>query len=227
MKNILSKFIGLLIAFFVSGSAHFIAGEKKKGLLWYLGLMILGASAVIFLCSPGVISFSITIILLLAYLILWIVMLKQSFRPMPKIKLWQWGLLILIWFSTNLTNNISKEYVCEAFRFPSISMQPTLLPNDLIIVNKLTYKFASPNKGDLVAFKQDGTVYVKRISSLPSEEGEMISGKVITLEADEYFVLGDNSSNSKDSRYFGPVKKSNIVGKVARIYWPINRMNKL
>lgn len=227
MKNKRSKFIGLLIAFFVSGSAHFIAGEKKKGLIWYLGLMILSGSAAIFLCSPGVVSFSITVILLLAYLILWFVMLKQSFRPMPKIKLWQWGLLILVWFSTNLTNSISKKYVCEAFRFPGTSMQPTLLQNDLIIVNKLTYKFASPKKGDLIAFRQDGTVYVKRISNLPDEKGIMISGESIELGADEYFVLGDNCINSKDSRYFGSVQKSNIVGKVVRIYWPMNRINKL
>lgn len=207
--------------------AHFIAGEKKKGLCWFMGLMILSGIAVIFLCSSGILAFSIFAFSLLACLVLWLVMLKQSFRPIPKLKIWHWILLILIWMGMNLANNLFKAHACEAFRFPGVSMQPTLCPNDLIIVNKLTYKFTSPEKGDLIAFRQDGTVYVKRVSNLPDEEGVMIAGKTVLLKSDEYFVLGDNSANSKDSRYFGPVKRNKIVGKVVRIYWPINRINKL
>ena len=49
----------------------------------------------------------------------------------------------------------------------------------------------------------------------------------VVLGKDEYFVLGDNTGNSLDSRYFGPVPKKNIVGKVARIHWPFTRINAL
>jgi len=49
----------------------------------------------------------------------------------------------------------------------------------------------------------------------------------ITLGPDEYFVLGDNSKNSYDSRYWGPVPGKNIFGRVTRIYWPFSRINAL
>ena len=45
----------------------------------------------------------------------------------------------------------------------------------------------------------------------------------ITLGDDEYFILGDNRPISKDSRYFGPVKKDEIIGKVIFRLWPINK----
>ncbi|MBI3289955.1 signal peptidase I [Candidatus Microgenomates bacterium] len=42
----------------------------------------------------------------------------------------------------------------------------------------------------------------------------------VTLAADEYFVLGDNRSHSQDSRYFGIIKKGDILGKAWLVYWP-------
>jgi len=46
----------------------------------------------------------------------------------------------------------------------------------------------------------------------------------ITLGQDEYFVLGDNRNSSRDSRSFGPVNKSFIIGRVALRGWPVNRL---
>ena len=46
----------------------------------------------------------------------------------------------------------------------------------------------------------------------------------IMLVQDEYFVLGDNTVNSKDSRYWGPVPRDNIIGRVVKIYWPPGRI---
>lgn len=48
-------------------------------------------------------------------------------------------------------------------------------------------------------------------------------GQVITIPQDSYFVLGDNSASSKDSRYWGFVPKKYIVGKAYKIYYPFNR----
>jgi signal peptidase I len=49
-------------------------------------------------------------------------------------------------------------------------------------------------------------------------------GKAIKVPKDSYFALGDNSANSRDSRYWGFVPKDNMIGKAIFIYWPIPRM---
>lgn len=50
------------------------------------------------------------------------------------------------------------------------------------------------------------------------------SGKKITVATDSYFVLGDNSGSSEDSRYWGFVPRKNILGKAILIYWPLSRI---
>ncbi|MFA6320898.1 MAG: signal peptidase I [Candidatus Omnitrophota bacterium] len=49
-------------------------------------------------------------------------------------------------------------------------------------------------------------------------------GQIIDVPKDSYFVLGDNSASSRDSRFWGFVPKKNLLGKVIVIYWPIHRM---
>jgi len=55
--------------------------------------------------------------------------------------------------------------------------------------------------------------------------GELgLEGQKIIVAQDSYFVLGDNSASSKDSRYWGFVPGKNILGKAILIYWPLNRI---
>lgn len=49
-------------------------------------------------------------------------------------------------------------------------------------------------------------------------------GQKIKVPPASYYVLGDNSSSSRDSRYWGFVPKKNLLGKAFLIYWPINRI---
>lgn len=49
-------------------------------------------------------------------------------------------------------------------------------------------------------------------------------GQKITVPPDSYYVLGDNSGSSRDSRYWGFVPKKNLQGKAFFIYWPLNRI---
>jgi len=49
-------------------------------------------------------------------------------------------------------------------------------------------------------------------------------GKKIVVPKDSYFVLGDNSASSRDSRYWGFVPKKMLLGKALVIYWPLTRI---
>lgn len=49
-------------------------------------------------------------------------------------------------------------------------------------------------------------------------------GEKTVVPSDSFFVLGDNSASSKDSRYWGFVPRKNILGRALIIYWPPNRI---
>ena len=104
-----------------------------------------------------------------------------------------------------------------------------------------------PRRGDLVVFRSTthpDIRLVKRVVGLPGEvveiregvvyaDGEPLDGPYATafreankqyakLQEDKYFVMGDNPSQSHDSRFWGPVPLENMVGKVWFIYWPFS-----
>ncbi len=86
--------------------------------------------------------------------------------------------------------------------------------------------------GDSIEIK-DGVIFVngkpiaedsfsKRFYYNRGEFGQ--EGQSITVPADSYFMLGDNSASSQDSRYWGFVPHKNLLGKAIVIYWPLNRI---
>ena len=124
------------------------------------------------------------------------------------------------------------------------SMEPLLCNGQDVLIDKVSYSISSPKRGDVIVFLPNGNLnthfYIKRIVGMPGESVQIRDGKVfindepymgdvaddtrdagiaadeIVLENDEYFVLGDNRSNSEDSRSanIGNVKMSTIEGKV-------------
>jgi signal peptidase I len=83
------------------------------------------------------------------------------------------------------------------------SMQPTYREKDEVLVSSIPLIFSPPKVGDVVVFEKSNRFYIKRVKS--------VKGK-------KYFLIGDNKSDSKDSRRFGSIDVSKIKGKViARI----------
>lgn len=143
-------------------------------------------------------------------------------------------------------------YVISMQQVVGPSMNKTLNNNDVILIDKLSYKFTSPKRNDIISFEYAETKYlIKRIIGLPGEhikyEGGIlyIDGKgyeeknklnEITLDFDlkllgfdtipddMYLVLGDNRTNSLDSRNFkvGLIRKKDIIGKAIIRIWPLN-----
>lgn len=136
----------------------------------------------------------------------------------------------------------------NVFRLPSQSMSPTLLAGDFVITDTWVPEEKGPRFGELYVFDigdAQGTMYLKRIVGLPGDSLEIRDAKLfrngeaidepyvadvdspmgmgkefgpVTLGESQYFVLGDNRTRSKDSRYLGPVPADQLHGLV-RMRW--------
>ena len=124
------------------------------------------------------------------------------------------------------------------------SMEPSLEEGQRLIINKLSYKFDDPERGDVVVFHppiKGQTDLIKRVIALPNDTVEIKDGIVYVngspldepyiasppsysfqreVPEDYYFVLGDNRNNSNDSHRGWLLPRDNIVGKAWLSIWP-------
>jgi len=141
---------------------------------------------------------------------------------------------------------IVNNFVVVNVTIPSSSMEPTMMINDRLFALRPAYLFDDPKRGDIVVFnKPDSDVlYVKRILGLPDEVFEVKNGIIyindvalefdftdnetignygpVTIPKDSYFMMGDNRTNSNDSRYwsFTFIRSEDIMGKIFIKYYP-------
>jgi signal peptidase I len=129
--------------------------------------------------------------------------------------------------------------------------------DDRLIIEKISYLFRAPVRGDVVVFSPTDTLkeqnfkdaFIKRVIGTPGDTVEVKNGKVfingeqltekyiedapdyqygpIKVPQDRYLVLGDNRNNSYDSHYWGFVPKQNLIGRATLRFWPLNRLGSL
>ena len=147
---------------------------------------------------------------------------------------------------------VVRGFLIQAFYIPSESMVPTLVKNDRVLVNKLSYKLHDVHRGDIVVFKAPPGAataqvkdLIKRVVGLPGEtiEGRngsiFINGKPLDepyltpdvrsrdfppekIPPDKIYVLGDNRQDSRDSTFFHSIDENAIIGRAFVKIWPLN-----
>jgi signal peptidase I len=151
---------------------------------------------------------------------------------------------------------VLRAFLFQAFWIPSESMESTLMTQDRVLVNKISYRLHDINRGDIVVFErpddQVGEIrdLIKRVIGIP---GDTIEGRdnvvyvngsrlierylepdivtsdfgPIDVPEDEIFVMGDNRGQSFDSRFFGTVDQDRVRGRAFVLFWPFDRIGSL
>lgn len=145
-----------------------------------------------------------------------------------------------------------RLFVISPFVVDGESMHPTFENLDYLIIDEISYRFESPQRGDVIVFRyplDPSIFYIKRIIGLPGETVAINHGVVsitepdgdsftlnepyvvaedatysgtVTLSPGDYFVMGDNRPNSSDSRVWGPLPGKDIVGRVLLRLLPLS-----
>jgi signal peptidase I len=147
-----------------------------------------------------------------------------------------------------------RTFVAEARYIPSGSMLPTLEINDRLIIDKVSYDFGDPQRGDIVVFRPPDALgqdeaFIKRLIGLPGDVIEVKNGQLyvnnepqtepyiaakpdyqygpVTVPDDAYLVLGDNRNKSFDSHYWGFLPADHLIGRAVFRFWPPDRLGDL
>jgi signal peptidase I len=142
-------------------------------------------------------------------------------------------------------------FVVQPVKVEGTSMQPRLVDQERIFVNRFIYRFSEIQRGDIVVFwyPRDTTKsFIKRVVAVPGDTVEIRRGTVIVnqfrieepylkaefrdgesfrkaiVPPDHFFVLGDRRNSSNDSRNWGFVPRDLIYGRAIFSYWPVSRI---
>lgn len=137
-----------------------------------------------------------------------------------------------------------KRYCYSPVQVKGDSMLDTLQDGDIMLLDIIGYRFHDIKRFDIVVVDAEQEWIIKRVIGLPGEKIEYkdnqlyVNGKKVkdaygsqetkdfqvTVPENSYFVLGDNRTNSLDSRYFGAFPKKNIIGKTSITLFPFSRI---
>jgi signal peptidase I len=141
-------------------------------------------------------------------------------------------------------------FLYQPVKVEGTSMQPELLDQERIFVNKFVYHFEGIHRGDIVVFwypKDPSKSFIKRVVGVPGDlvsvkdglvyiNGELLEERYVPrgyqdldsyppvrVKEDHYYVLGDHRNASNDSRAWGLVPRKYIYGKAVFRYWPVEK----
>ncbi|HYU80543.1 MAG TPA: signal peptidase I [Vicinamibacterales bacterium] len=174
----------------------------------------------------------------------------QSSAVVRRLELWRDE--FIAWIKTLASAAVYATLIVtfgfQVARVEGQSMAPTLADQDRLIVNKLAYRLADPQRGDIVMLYyplNPDKSFVKRVIAEEGDTVRIVDGRVyvndVPLRDDYvppeyrshddwgpqvipegyYFVMGDHRNNSSDSRHWGFVPKKYIIGKVQLRWWPV------
>jgi signal peptidase I len=148
-----------------------------------------------------------------------------------------------------------RVFVVQPFVVDGSSMEPNFHNNEYIIIDKLSYRFHNPKRGDVIVLHPPVAVaenYIKRIIGLPGETVSVENGDVfingqkidepylgdenhkttpfnmsgpVTLGPNDYYVMGDNREHSSDSRDWGILNRSEIEGRTWFVVFPLSNFS--
>ncbi|HET7479641.1 MAG TPA: signal peptidase I [Rubrobacteraceae bacterium] len=155
-------------------------------------------------------------------------------------------LLLVLFLAFAFMFGVVRPFVAEVFLIPSESMVPTLKVGDSVLALKLAYRITDPQRGDVAVFRDpEGDLVIKRIVGLPGDtvavrdgvlyvNGERKKESYVDYELTDstfygpdkvppghVYVMGDNRSNSRDSRDYGAVPEEDLLGRVVMKVAPV------
>jgi signal peptidase I len=141
-------------------------------------------------------------------------------------------------------------FLYQPVKVEGTSMQPELVDQERIFVNKFVYRFEEIHRGDIVVFwypRDPSKSFIKRVIGVPGDVVSVNNGQVfingslleekyvprgyqdlesfppMRVKEDHYYVLGDHRNASNDSRSWGLVPRKYIYGKAVFRYWPMEK----
>ena len=154
-----------------------------------------------------------------------------------------------------------QTFVAQPYKVQQTSMETTLLPEQYVLVDKLTPRWSPYTRGDIVVFDPPatwtngaGVPFIKRVIGLPNDIVELRDGHVFVNDVEleepylfvgdngkpeptdptiggssewvvppgQLLVMGDHRQDSADSRTFGPIEISHVIGRAWLRYWPFD-----
>ena len=132
------------------------------------------------------------------------------------------GLLVMVALVFGLSWAL-RTFVFQAYEIPSGSMEETIMTGDMVFSEKVSYYLRDVQPG--VALDEP---YTQGKASEPLNPAPDVDVSYpFTVPEGRLWVMGDNRTNSQDSRYFGAIKESSVTGHAVLVYWPLQNFGAL